>query len=73
MSLPDLKIDKIFKNDEFVIVKKSKTVKKRDRRNTTWVDKYRPRTLKDIVGHDDVKNMLLTSIEKGDLLWLLTN
>lgn len=68
-------IDNIFKNDDFVVVKKcyfndrSKVI--RDKKNTTWVDKYRPKTLKDIVGHEDVKNMLISSIERGNLPHLL--
>lgn len=71
----DINIDNIFKGDEYVVVRKCHTVDKRkfirDKKNTTWVDKYRPKTLKDIVGHDDVKNMLISSIEKGDLPHLL--
>jgi replication factor C subunit 2/4 len=68
-------IDNIFKDDDFVIVTKchfndrSKII--RDKTNTTWVDKYRPKTLNDIVGHDDVKNMLISSIERGNLPHLL--
>lgn len=70
-----LDINDIFTGNDIFIVKKNQLSTKakyiRDRNQTTWVDKYRPKTLKDIVGHDDVKNMLLTSIEKGDLPHLL--
>lgn len=71
----DIDIDRLFDGDDFIVVRKGKILDKnkmvRDKKNTTWVDKYRPRTLKDIVGHDDVKNMLISSIEKGDLPHLL--
>jgi replication factor C subunit 2/4 len=70
-----IKIEDIFKGNDLIIIKKDKMTSRakyiRDINQTTWVDKYRPKTLKDIVGHDDVKNMLLTSIEKGDLPHLL--
>jgi len=68
-------VDGIFDGDDFVVVNKccannrGKIV--RDKKNTTWVDKYRPRTLRDIVGHDDVKNMLIDSIDRGNLPHLL--
>lgn len=71
----DINIDDIFKGDDLVVVKKccftdqKKVV--RDKKNTTWVDKYRPKTLNDIIGHDNVKNVLISSIEKGDLPHLL--
>lgn len=71
----DIDIDRLFDGDDFIVVRKGKISEKnkmvRDKKNTTWVDKYRPKTLKDIVGHDDVKNMLISSIEKGDLPHLL--
>lgn len=60
-------------SDMIVVRKQTEHVIKhvRDRNQTTWVDKHRPKTLKEIIGHDDVKNMLITSIEKGDLPHLL--
>lgn len=68
-------LDNIFKGDDFVVVTKCHTVDKkkfiRDKKHTTWVDKYRPKTLNEIVGHDDVKNMLISSIEQGNLPHLL--
>lgn len=72
MTDEEFDIDKIFKDDDLIVVNK-RVEKKifRDKQNTTWVDKYRPRSLNDIVGHDDVKNMLIASIEKGDLPHLL--
>ena len=36
-----------------------------------WVNKYRPRTLHDIIGNDEIKKTLLISIEKGDLPHLM--
>lgn len=70
-----LDVEEIFKGNDLIIVKRDKMTTKakyiRDKNQTTWVDKYRPKTLKDIVGHDDVKNLLITSIEKGDLPHLL--
>lgn len=70
-----LDVEDIFKGNDLIILKKDKMTTKakyiRDKNQTTWVDKYRPKTLKDIVGHDDVKNLLITSIEKGDLPHLL--
>jgi replication factor C subunit 2/4 len=36
-----------------------------------WVNKYRPKTLHDIIGHDEIKKTLLISIEKGDLPHLM--
>lgn len=63
----------IFNNDNFVLVNKTKKKIDYTQKNThtTWVDKYRPKTLNDIVGHDDVKNMLISSIKNGDLPHLL--
>lgn len=36
-----------------------------------WVDKYRPKVLREVIGHDDVKNVLKSSIENGNLPHLL--
>lgn len=36
-----------------------------------WVDKYRPRSLKDIIGHDEIKSVLKKSIKTCDLPHLL--
>jgi replication factor C subunit 2/4 len=70
-----LDIEKTFGNNELFTVKKNKTIKtikmQRDKNQTTWVDKYRPKKLKDIIGHEEVKSMLVASIEKGDLPHLL--
>lgn len=70
-----LNIDEVFRGNDMIVVKKnhSKKVTKlaRDKNQTTWVDKYRPKTLKEIIGHDEVKDMLIASIEKGDLPHLL--
>lgn len=70
-----LNVDKMFSGNDMIIIKKNKTTKsakiQRDKNQTTWVDKYRPKTLKDIIGHDEVKSMLTASIEKGDLPHLL--
>lgn len=71
----EIEVDKLFANDQTIIVNMTPVlqnqVKKRDIKNTTWVDKYRPKTLNDIVGHDDIKDMLLYSIEKGNLPHLM--
>lgn len=64
----------ILDTDTFVHVNKSHKKRAnsvRKNTHTTWVDKYRPKTLNDIVGHDDVKNMLEASIKNGDLPHLL--
>ena len=71
----DIKIDSIF-NEHIQIIKnkekkQTKINTKRNINNAVWVDKYRPKTIKDIIGHDEVKNMLLSSIELGDLPHLL--
>lgn len=71
-----LNIEKTFGGNDMIIIKKNnKTTKsakiQRDKNQTTWVDKYRPKALKDIIGHDEVKSMLTASIEKGDLPHLL--
>jgi replication factor C subunit 2/4 len=71
----DMKLADIFQNNELIVVKKTKkknsSVQRRDKNQTTWVDKYRPKKLKNIIGHDEVKDMLSASIEKGDLPHLL--
>jgi replication factor C subunit 2/4 len=36
-----------------------------------WVDKYRPRTLDEVIGHDDIKNVIKNATETGDLPHLL--
>lgn len=68
-------IDEIFCDNDIIVIKKNKISKsielRRDKNQTTWVDKYRPKTLKAIIGHDEVKNMLISSIENGDLPHLL--
>jgi replication factor C subunit 2/4 len=40
-------------------------------RKTTWVDKYRPKKLCEIISHDDIKNTLIESIKTGNLPHLL--
>jgi replication factor C subunit 2/4 len=67
-------IDMKFKGDPTIIVSKISRKKQLDvakAPNTTWVNKYRPVALKDIIGHEDVKQMLITSIKRGDLPHLL--
>ena len=70
-----LVVEDLFKGNDMIIVNKknmsSGTKYIRNKNQTMWVDKYRPRTLKDIVGNDDIKKILITSIEKGDLPHLL--
>lgn len=70
----DINFDSIFDNVD--IVKKKKQVRKKIRNRivnnqTPWVDKYRPKIISDIIGHTEVKNMLLSSIHTGDLPHLL--
>lgn len=36
-----------------------------------WVDKYRPKKLDDVIGHDDIKNVIKNAIKTGDLPHLL--
>lgn len=68
-------INDVFKNTGIVVIKKNKkTIRPntgRDSNQTTWVDKYRPKTIDNIIGHDKVKEMLSASIKKGDLPHLL--
>jgi replication factor C subunit 2/4 len=68
-------VEDIFRGNDMIVVKKNRekrtTKTYRDKNLTTWVDKYRPKILKEIIGHDEVKNVLISSIEKGDLPHLL--
>lgn len=41
------------------------------RNPSIWVDKYRPQTLDDVKGHDDLKKVIRNAIQKGDLPHLL--
>lgn len=70
-----ININEIFRGHDMIIVKNSANTRrakiKRDKNQTTWIDKYRPRTINDIIGHNDVKKTLMASIEKGDLPHLL--
>src|SRR5271170_5568875 len=70
-----LDVSDLFKGNDMIVVRKNGDGKKvkniRDRNQTTWVDKYRPITLDEIIGHDDVKDVLLSSIKSGDLPHLL--
>ncbi len=43
----------------------------RSKSQIPWADKYRPRVLKEIIGHDNVKDVLRESIKNGDLPHLL--
>lgn len=36
-----------------------------------WVDKYRPKTLDDVIGHDDIKNVITEASKSGDIPHLL--
>ena len=45
--------------------------KKKQNFDTMWVDRYRPRKLCDIVGHDDVKVVIGNALEQGNLPHLL--
>lgn len=36
-----------------------------------WVDKYRPRKLDDVIGHDDIKNVIKNALISGDLPHML--
>ncbi len=40
-------------------------------RGTIWVEKYRPQTLDDVAGHDDIAARLQSYIEQNDLPNLL--
>jgi len=73
VTMNDLFSGGVFQNDDTIQLKEKKLKKYyvRDKSQTTWVDKYRPKTLNEIVGHDEVKNMLMTSIKRGDLPHLL--
>jgi len=48
---------------------KPPTIRIRDK--LPWVDKYRPKTLHEVIGHTEVKNVLKKSIHTGDLPHLL--
>ena len=41
------------------------------RRDDIWVEKYRPRTLDEVVGHDDITSRLKSYVERDDLPNLL--
>lgn len=58
-------LDKI--NDK----KNKRRPKKRDKNLTTWVDKYRPKKISQIIGHTEVKEVLAKTIEEGNLQHLL--
>lgn len=45
--------------------------KKRDKNLTTWVDKYRPKKISQIIGHTEVKKVLAKTIKDGNLQHLL--
>jgi replication factor C subunit 2/4 len=70
-----LDIKELFKGNDMIVVRKksvNKNIRQNKNRNQTmWVDKYRPNTLEEIISHNDVKDMLTTSIKKGDLPHLL--
>lgn len=36
-----------------------------------WVDKYRPKSLDDVIGHDDIKNVITNALKMGDLPHLM--
>ena len=71
----DIDFDSIFDDHKQQVKKRTEIKKKvrirRNKNQTTWVDKYRPRLIKDIIGHTEVKNMLLSSIETKNLPHLL--
>jgi replication factor C subunit 2/4 len=48
-----------------------KKIKIRDKNLTTWVDKYRPKKISQIIGHDEVKKVLVKTIKNGNLPHLL--
>jgi replication factor C subunit 2/4 len=67
-------ISSIFNSGSIVVKKghfKKNIIKVRNNKQTTWVDKYRPKRLKDIIGNDELKNMLNESIKNGNLPHLL--
>ena len=68
----DINIDTIFNNYDDIIKSKKKVRKiRRNINQIPWVDKYRPKLIKDIIGQTEVKNILLTSIQTKDLPHLL--
>lgn len=53
-------------------LRSSKRIKRKKSRNDVpWVEKHRPRKLDDIIGHQDLVNMLKNSLTKGDTPHLL--
>lgn len=69
----EFNIDDTMRGDDIVTINKVTKQKRRVKKimNTTWVDKYRPKKIDEVIGHDDVKNMLKKSIEQGNLPHLL--
>jgi replication factor C subunit 2/4 len=71
----NIDLDSIFDNHEHITKKKNHITRdvktKRFNNQTTWVDKYRPKKINEIIGHNHVKNMLLSCIKTGNLPHLL--
>jgi len=57
--------------DEDLFFKNNEIKNKKKINSHIWVSKYRPKTLHDIIGHDDIKKTLLISIENGNLPHLM--
>lgn len=67
----EINVEDLFRGNDIIIQKNKKENNFRDKNQTTWVDKYRPHRLEEIIGHDEVKKTLIESIKKGDLPHLL--
>jgi len=68
-NIGDSIIDDNFKDTD--LFEKQNIVKNNFVNSQMWVNKYRPKSLHDIIGHDEIKKTLLISIEKGDLPHLM--
>lgn len=67
-------LTKLFDNTEIFRYSSKRTVTKPGIRKpnlSIWVDKYRPKNLDDVIGHDDIKNVIKNAIKTGDLPHLL--
>jgi DNA polymerase III delta prime subunit len=65
---------RLFNNTEILTYSSKRTMTRPGIRRpnpSIWVDKYRPKGLDDVIGHDDIKNVIKNAIETGDLPHLL--
>lgn len=73
--MPKMKdLRRMFNNTNILSYNPDKAVRETGLRSinpSIWVDKYRPRTIDDVIGHDHIKNVIKGSIRTGDMQHLL--